>query len=167
VSSGILIFETAIEEAWIDFNRHLRDAYYGLIASYAADALMDQIGMDAAFREQTGNTLYTVETHMHFLKEVKAPNVIRAFARVLDFDHKRILSAFDLHDGEGNLAAKTEVLLLHVNQGATVSDRPFELKIREKLRQFAAQTAGASPSGPVSRRIELQRKSGQAISRRS
>ena len=64
------IYRTAIDAAWIDYNGHLRDAYYALILSYATDALMERLGMDAAYRAATGNTLYTVEMHIHYLREV-------------------------------------------------------------------------------------------------
>jgi len=49
---------------WIDYNGHLRDAYYVLIVSQATDALMDRIGLDEAYRRRTQCTLYTVELHI-------------------------------------------------------------------------------------------------------
>ena len=48
------IYRTPIAPEWIDYNGHVRDAYYGLMASLAVDALMDQIGIDAHYREQSG-----------------------------------------------------------------------------------------------------------------
>ena len=76
-ASVLIIYRTAIAPEWIDYNGHLRDAYYGLIVSYAADALMDKIGMDAAYRDRTHRTLYTVEMHLHFLREVKHSDITR------------------------------------------------------------------------------------------
>ena len=35
------IYSTAVDPAWIDYNGHLRDGYYGVIMSLACDALMD------------------------------------------------------------------------------------------------------------------------------
>ena len=69
--SGVSVFRTAIQAEWIDYNAHLRDAYYSLIFSLATDALMDRIGLDEAYRKRTQNTLYTLEMHIHFLHEVK------------------------------------------------------------------------------------------------
>ncbi len=66
------VYRADIEPAWIDYNGHLRDAYYGLIASYAIDDVMDHLGLDAAYRERTQCTLYTLELHMHYLHEVKS-----------------------------------------------------------------------------------------------
>src|SRR5205085_8244939 len=41
--AGLRIYETAILPEWIDYNGHLRDAYYTLIVSLASDALMDRL----------------------------------------------------------------------------------------------------------------------------
>ena len=39
--------------------------------SQATDALMDHLGLDAAYRTRTHCTLYTLEMHIHYLQEVK------------------------------------------------------------------------------------------------
>ena len=62
---------------WIDYNGHLRDAYYVLVLSYAVDDVMDHLGLDAAYRERTHCTLYTLELHMHYLHEVKSTDELR------------------------------------------------------------------------------------------
>ena len=59
------VYRAKILPDWIDFNGHLRDAYYGLVASYAVDDVMDHLGLDAAYRERTHCTLYTLEEHLH------------------------------------------------------------------------------------------------------
>jgi acyl-CoA thioester hydrolase len=59
--AGIPVYETPILAEWIDYNGHLRDAYYGLIFSQSTDALMDRIGL-TAYRGRTGFP-YTVEMH--------------------------------------------------------------------------------------------------------
>jgi len=52
--AGIPIHESAVLPEWIDYNGHLRDAYYGLIFSESIDSLMDRVGLDAAYRARTG-----------------------------------------------------------------------------------------------------------------
>ena len=37
-------YSTQVLPDWVDYNGHLRDAFYLLIFSYATDALMEQIG---------------------------------------------------------------------------------------------------------------------------
>jgi acyl-CoA thioester hydrolase len=66
--SSTPVYRTAVMPEWIDYNGHLRDAYYSLIVSLACDAFMDRIGLDEAYRARTRCTLYTLEMHMHFLR---------------------------------------------------------------------------------------------------
>jgi len=44
--AAIPIYQTPILAEWIDYNGHLRDAYYTLIVSLATDALMDRVGLE-------------------------------------------------------------------------------------------------------------------------
>jgi acyl-CoA thioester hydrolase len=157
---GELIYRTALLAEWIDYNGHLRDAYYGLIVSYACDALMDRLGMDAGYRERTGNTLYTVEMHVHFLREVKQDDVVGVGVRVLGADQKKIHAAFDVvRDSDGVAAASMEMMLLHVHQGASVTTAPFPPEVAEAVTRLVTATAGAPEVGSGSRRIELRRRS--------
>lgn len=154
-----IIYRTALSPEWIDYNGHLRDAYYGLIVSYACDELMDRLGMDAAYRLRTHNTLYTVEMHIHFLREVKKDDVVIVSVRVLGADAKRLHVAFDiLREADNVVAASAESMLLHVHQGETVTTAPFPPEIGSAVAKLAAATAGAPQVSPGSRRMELQRR---------
>ncbi|MDB6090608.1 MAG: 4-hydroxybenzoyl-CoA thioesterase [Gammaproteobacteria bacterium] len=157
--AGELIYRTGLAPEWIDYNGHLRDAYYGLIVSFASDALMDRLGMDAPYRERTRNTLYTVEMHIHYLREVKKSDTVLVSVRMLGADHKRIHAAFDLaREGDTAAAASAELMLLHVHQGETVSTQPFPPQINAAIGALLEATAGVPAAGPGSRRIELRRK---------
>ncbi len=151
------IYRTAILPAWIDYNGHLRDAYYVLILSQATDALMDRLGVDAAYRSASGNTLYTVEMHIHYLREVHASDMVAVSVRLLGADHKRIHAAFDLScEGQSEPAATAEFMLLHVHQGATVSATPFPPEIAAAIGTLASSSADAPWPGPGSRRMQLR-----------
>jgi acyl-CoA thioester hydrolase len=151
------IYRTAIAPAWIDFNGHLRDAYYALILSYASDALMERLGMDAAYRAATGNTLYTVEMHIHYLREVHHSDVVIVTVRLLGADHKRIHAAFDITcEGRTEAAATAEFMLLHVHQGETVSTTPFPPGIAAAIAALAHPGADPPWPGPGSRHMELR-----------
>jgi acyl-CoA thioester hydrolase len=153
------IYRTALAPDWIDYNGHLRDAYYGLIVSYACDALMDRLGLDAPYRERTRNTLYTVEMHVHYLQEVKKSDIVVVNVRILGADQKRIHAAFDIvRESDGAVAATAEQMLLHVHQGETVATAPFPPEIAGAISELATATAGAPEPGPGSRRMELRRR---------
>jgi acyl-CoA thioester hydrolase len=151
------IYRTAIAPEWIDYNGHLRDAYYALILSYASDALMDRLGMDAAYRAASGNTLYTVETHIHYLREIHHSDIVLVGAHLLGADHKRIHAAFGIScEGQHAVAATAEFMLLHVHQGETVSTRSFEPQIASAIAALAVSSAETPWQGPGSRRMELR-----------
>jgi len=153
------VYTTRLEAEWIDYNGHLRDAYYGLIVSFACDALMDRLGMDAAYRARTGNTLYTVEMHVHFLQEVQKDDVVNVDVRVLGADQKKLHVAFDLlRESDGVVAASAEQMLLHVHQGETVTTAAFPPDVGSAIASLAAATAGSAEVGPGSRRMELRRR---------
>lgn len=156
---GERVYSTAVAGEWIDYNGHLRDAYYGLIVSLACDALMDSLGLDAAYRGRTGNTLYTVEMHVHFLREVKKDDTVCVDVRVLGADQKRIHAAFDLmRESDGVAAASAELMLLHVHQGETVTTVSFPSHVAGAIEKLVASTASAPEVGPGSRRIEMRRR---------
>ena len=154
--SGQAIYRTPIAPEWIDYNGHVRDAYYGLIVSYALDAMMDQLGMDAAYREQSDCSLYTVETHTHFLREINAKDNVEVRARVIGADDVRLHAALELVcDGKEKPAATCEVMMVHVSQTPTVRISPFPKQVAAAIAQLQQATATLAASGPGSRRMEV------------
>jgi acyl-CoA thioester hydrolase len=156
--AGTRIHETPIRAEWIDYNGHLRDAYYGLIFSEAVDALMDRVGLDASYRARTGGTLYTVEMHLHYLQEVKETDTVIVTIRLLGVDSKRIHAALELlRAGHTEVAAAAEVMLLHVRQHeGKVITAPLPAEVSAALATLSAAGAGLPPGAPGSRRMELR-----------
>src|SRR3977135_1686929 len=142
--SGVSIYRTEVAPEWIDYNGHLRDAYYSLIVSLATDALMDRLGLDEAYRARTRCTLYTLEMHMHFLHEVKKTDVVDVAVRILGTDRKRIHAAFDMRCGRyPDPVATAEIMLLHVYQGDEPKAQAFPSEVVEALAGVAEEEAAA------------------------
>ena len=100
---------------WIDYNQHMNEGYYGVIFGFTTDAFMDFVGLDATYRARSGATIYTVESHTLFLRELKVGTGLDLTTQVLGFDAKRIQVFHRMfHAGEGYLAATMEAMLLHV-----------------------------------------------------
>jgi acyl-CoA thioester hydrolase len=157
VEQGLVIYRTQVLPEWIDFNGHLRDAYYVLVASCAADALMDHLGMDAAYRQRTHCTLYTLEMHVHYFHEVLQTDLLEVTVRIIAVDEKRIHAGFDLNCARySEPAASVELMLLHVEQGEKVAARPFPTEVARALDTLRAATADVAPARPGSRKIELR-----------
>jgi acyl-CoA thioester hydrolase len=154
--SGVPVLRTGIAPEWIDYNGHLRDAYYSLIVSLALDELMDRVGLDEGYRSRTRCTLYTLEMHMHFLHEVKKTDVVDVSVRILGMDRKRIHAALDMRCARfPDPVATAEVMLLHVHQGDEPKSHPFTPEVTAALAKMAGVDGPDATPIPGSRRMEL------------
>ncbi len=134
------LFDASIQEDWIDYNGHMRDAYYGLVFSYAVDALQDAVGFDAEYRARTGATIYLVEDHKRYLKEVHAGARVQVETVVLGVTDK----AFHLHmtmRQAGVAVCIGEFLELHVRQKPAPHAVPMPQHIRASLEAALADRA--------------------------
>lgn len=126
--------ECGIDPAWIDYNGHLRDGYYALIASASIDTLMDDLGIDEAYRRDERCTLYTLEMHVRFLREIKGGARLRVDRYPAEFDAKRLRLLIALRPADtGDIAAVVDVMLMHVHQGEAVRGEPFPPAIHQRL----------------------------------
>ncbi|WP_298848960.1 thioesterase family protein [uncultured Ruegeria sp.] len=126
-------FETMVKPEWIDYNGHMQDAYYGLVFSYAVDAMQDEVGFDAEYRARTGCTIYLLEDHKYYLREVKVADHLRIETRILNCDEKR----FHLHLqmlNDGDLTAVGEFMELHVKQKPSPHAAPMPDEILQRLQ---------------------------------
>jgi acyl-CoA thioester hydrolase len=152
-------YRARIRPEWIDYNGHLRDAYYGLVLSLAIDEVMDQLGLDAGYRERTRCTLYTLELHLHYLHEVAESDELIVKTSVLDADGKRIHAGCRFLRRDETVATG-EVMLLHVRQGDRPASEPFPLEIARRLGSLRLTPDAAAGWGPASRKITLTRRPG-------
>jgi acyl-CoA thioester hydrolase len=128
-----------VQPEWLDYNGHLNIAYYVLAFDHATDALIEHLGMDAAYRERSGCSTFVVETHLNFLRELVAGDVLRITTQLLGFDSKRIHYFHRMYHAErGFLVATTELILIHVDLTQRHST-PMSLPILDRLGTLMAQ----------------------------
>jgi acyl-CoA thioester hydrolase len=128
----IFTFETTIRPDWIDYNGHMQDAFYGLVFSYAVDALQDEVGFDAAYRAATGCTVYLLESHVFFLREVRRGALVTVDTCVIGLDDKR----FHLHATmreAGATVAVGEFMEAHVRQRPAPKVVPMPEEVHARL----------------------------------
>lgn len=114
---------TSIEVSpqWVDYNGHMNDAEYARVFSLAVEALSDAIGLDAEGRTFYATTLYTLETHVCFLREAMAGDKLQVAVDVLDCDAKRLHVFFHIRDKQDALIATSEQMLMAMS---TKTGRP-------------------------------------------
>ncbi|MYW63581.1 thioesterase [Streptomyces sp. SID8379] len=150
--SGPPLFHTSVRPEWIDYNGHMSEAFYVLVFGYATDALMDGTGLDAAYRERTGCSLYTVESHVRYLRDVPEGAALTVRTRVLGAAGKKARFTHEMSIGadDPEPVATIELLALHVDQEAGRAV-PFPDAVRERFAALAEappQWAGRSVTGP-------------------
>ena len=74
MNEGLLELYTAVvPHEWLDYNEHMTEGYYAVAFGNASDAFTEYMGMGAAYRWQTGGTIYTVEAHLlPFMKYIRS-----------------------------------------------------------------------------------------------
>ncbi|TWE01603.1 acyl-CoA thioester hydrolase [Pseudomonas sp. AG1028] len=148
-------YKTAVQPAWVDYNGHLRDAYYLLICSFASDGLMDLIGLDEAGRARTGHTLYTLECHLNFLAEVKLGVELQVRTQLLGHDRKRLhIHHLIERCDDGQIVAESEQMLMNIDT-ANGRSAPFDGEVAERIAELVEAQHGAPRSVYVGRVIGL------------
>ena len=111
-----VIHEATVLPEWIDYNGHMNLAYYVVVFDQATDALYDRLGIWLPYRQATGNSCFTVETHTIYEQEVKLGDRVRVHTHLLGADAKRLHYFHEMfHVGEGYRAAVQELMALHVD----------------------------------------------------
>jgi acyl-CoA thioester hydrolase len=152
---ALTTYSTRIISDWVDYNGHLRDAFYLLIFSYATDALMDRLGLDSDNREASGHSLFTLELHLNYLHEVKLDTEVKVRTQVIGHDRKRLHLYHSLHrlDDPRELAGN-EQMLLHVDLAGPRS-APFSEPVLQRLQTLAAEQADLPRPACLGRVIAL------------
>jgi acyl-CoA thioester hydrolase len=92
-------------------------AYYVLMFDRATDALLDWLGFDETYRRRSRCTIYVLEAHVTYEREVKEGDMLRIATHLVDADAKRLHLFHSMyHAEEGYLAATNELLALHVDR---------------------------------------------------
>jgi acyl-CoA thioester hydrolase len=108
-----------VPQEWIDYNGHMMDAYYFVAFTEATEAFLDHVGLGAAYRAETGCGIYTVESHLCFLRSVRAGDRLVYSSQMLGCDAKRlhVFHRMTLGSGDADVATN-ELMFLHVNLAA-------------------------------------------------
>lgn len=114
----LAFYRTPVEPDWVDYNGHMTESAYLTAAGWGSDALFRYIGDDEAYRA-AGHSFYTVETHIHYIREVAVHEPLVFHTQILGVDAKRVhLIHQMLHGDDGGLLCTAEQMLVHVDMNA-------------------------------------------------
>ena len=104
IARRLAFHRQVVPPEWIDYNGHMSEGYYSLAFGFATDAMMDATGLDAAYREATGCSLYTVEAHLRYLRDVAEGARLAVRTRVLGVHGKKAHFTHELYVVDGAAA---------------------------------------------------------------
>jgi acyl-CoA thioester hydrolase len=108
--------EGSVLPEWIDANGHMNLAYYVVLFDQATDVIYDALGVGQAYRDATGNSTFTAETHTLYEREVRVGERVRITSHLLGVDAKRMHYFHEMfHAEQGHRVAAQELLALHID----------------------------------------------------
>lgn len=146
MSAAPLVWREPVQDAWIDYNGHLSEAYYVLVLGHATDAVMHAVGLGPDYREANDASLYTVEAHIRYLDEVSAGADLEVRSSVIGVSPKLLWIWHELW-ADDRPRATEEILGVHVRGGASA---PFPTDIAARARDLCVE-----PPAEAGRSIRL------------
>ncbi len=128
-----------ITREWIDFNGHMSMAYYPILFEALGSAVLDELGLGQEYVLRENRSLFTVEAHIRYLRELHEGDRVYSVFRYVDHDHSKFVYAQELNHEDGWLSATLEVLAIHVDIVARKS-APFH---KDALTAFEALASDA------------------------
>ena len=151
-------YRDRVRPEWIDENEHMNMGYYVVVFDYATDAFFDYLGLDAEHKQTHHVTTFCLETHVNYLRELRAGDTLRFTTQLLGFDAKRMHYFHQMwHADEGYLAATNELMSLHVSQDSRRGAKIAPQVLRRLTRVAEAQRELPVPP-QAGRRIGLDAK---------
>jgi len=147
--------QAVVRPEWIDSNGHLNLAYYVVVFDLATDALYAALGIGDVYREATGFSCFTAETHTLYEREVHLGDKLLVRAWLLGVDAKRVHYFHEMfHVDSGERSAAQELMALHIDMSIR-RVAPFSAERYSALRQAAKAYAPAELPKGAGRRIGL------------
>ncbi|MGX5803218.1 thioesterase family protein [Bradyrhizobium sp. Arg314] len=142
---------------WIDFNGHMSMAYYPLLFETLGSNILDEIGLSTEYIRTENRSLFTIESHMRFLRELHEGDRVYSVFRYVDHDHSKLVYAQELHHEDGWLSATLEVLAIHVDILARKS-APFRKDTLALFEGLALEVRARPKPGYLGRAVGISRR---------
>jgi acyl-CoA thioester hydrolase len=147
-----------VEPQWIDHNGHLNLAWYHVLFDRAVDDFFVLLGVGPDYRERTGNSIFAVEAHICYLREIAEGDRVYVDSKIIDRDAKRIhIFQTLIHAGEGFVSATNEIMQLNVDM-KTRRSAPFPADTMARIDACATAQSGLPRPTQAGRSIGIPRR---------
>ncbi len=158
MSKPVVEYRDVVRPEWIDSNGHMNLAYYVVVFDYATDALYTALGIGDAYREVSGNSCFTAETHTLYEREVHLGDRLTVRTWLLGADTKRVHYFHEMfHTDSNERSAVQELMALHIDMSIR-RVAPFPPEQQAALQEAVKTYRPAELPKGAGRRIGLPAK---------
>ena len=152
VTGPIRVHERVVPNDWLDYNGHMNDSRYMQLSSEAGDKFSRLLGLDDAYLK-SGFSYYTVESHLNFIAQAHAGDLLYVTCQLIDHDAKRYRLFISIHRADDDtLVATSEHMMLHMDTRIAKA-APASEELQRELAEIASTTTSCpDPSGRPRRR---------------
>lgn len=111
----IYTYEDKVHPSWIDHNQHLHDAQYFSIFSDAVVGFFAKMGFSIDYRQKHDTTIFNLEAHITYLKEMLLDETFTVEVYVYDYDHKRVHFFLKMFNQDQIPSATYEVIMMAID----------------------------------------------------
>jgi acyl-CoA thioester hydrolase len=127
--------DIATHPEWIDYNGHVTDAAFAIIAAEANEAALERIGMSEAYRRETGHALYSARLEIDFRAEIPPTGTITITSSVESIGRTSVTMTATISRSDGEIAAETKHVYVLVD-GAASARVPLSPEQRRALDSY-------------------------------
>lgn len=138
MAQSVFIYEEKVGSEWVDYNGHMNDAAYAKIFSQAADSFIELLGLTENVRSEQNYTIFTLEAHLCYLKEVYKNEKLVIGLRLMDSDAKRLHTFLTMTNSSGELVATSEQMWMGMNS-AEGKPAPFPQGINTVIEELRTE----------------------------
>lgn len=144
---------------WIDYNNHMNVGYYGIAFDKASDIIFSEyLGVGVEHVQASGQGPYVLQTHQHFLSEMRLGDEFSVRFRLVDHDAKRLHFFADMVSAHsGQVAATQEVVVVNVDH-KTGRSAPYPGWAQARFAQMLADHNTLAASPQLGAALGLRRK---------
>lgn len=150
-------YQEYVRADWVDYNGHMNDSAYAKVFSMAVDRFMDYIGLDEDARSSLSYTIFTLETHLCFLKEAHQDEQLSVSVQLLDLDSKRIHVFFEMKNNVNELLATSEQMLMGMDMKEG-RPAPFPSVVESKVAAITKDHQDYPVPDQAGRKIGIRKK---------
>lgn len=132
------IYQNTVQPTWIDNNNHMHDAQYYAVFSDAVAGFFASLGFSREYRQSQEVTMFTIEAHISFLKELILDEAFYIKVHIYNYDAKRVHLFLNMYNNQDEHNATYEVMMMGVSNQQRKSmnfPEPIQAKIKAYFDQ--------------------------------